>query len=133
MEYSEKHREGKIKKRNLSASFINAFSGLIILLRSETNARIHLIILILVLIAGLILKLSLAHWIAVSLAAGLVITAECLNTAIEYLCDAVSPGYDLKIKKAKDLAAAGVLISAIVAAVTGLSIFLPAIINFINP
>jgi diacylglycerol kinase len=132
MEASVKEGTGKFTARNLHISFKSAFSGIFILVKSENNARIHLIILLLVLIAGLVLKISTAHWITISLAAGLVLASECLNTAIEYLSDAVLPEYDPRIKIAKDLSAGGVLISAIVAFITGLIIFIPAIIRFIN-
>ena len=49
--------------------------------------------------------------------------AELFNTAIEQLCNLVSPGHNLIIGKVKDLSAAAVLVSAIMAAVTGLVIF----------
>ncbi|MCX6300903.1 MAG: diacylglycerol kinase family protein, partial [Bacteroidia bacterium] len=103
-----------------------------VLFRSENNARIHFIILLLVIIAGIILKISTVHWIAIALAAGLVLTTECLNTSIEYLCDSIMPEYDSRIKKAKDLAAASVLISAVVSVVVGLIVFIPAICRFFN-
>jgi diacylglycerol kinase len=132
MEASAKDDTGKFTVRNFIGSFRNAFCGIFILLKSENNARVHVIILLLVIIAGLVLKISPAHWIAVSLAAGLVLASECLNTAIEYLGDVILPEYDPRIKKAKDVAAAGVLISAIAAVITGLIIFIPAIIRFFN-
>jgi diacylglycerol kinase (ATP) len=130
LEASDKSSTSKFILRRLAASFRNAFSGLVILLRCENNARIHVIILSLVIIAGIVLKIAPAHWIAISLAAGLVLACECFNTAVEYLCDVVMPEYDSRIKKAKDLSAAGVLISAIVSVVIGLMVFIPAIIRF---
>ena len=131
MERSEKRSTRRFDIRKLPGSFRNAFTGIVILFKSESNARIHFVILLLVVIAGVILKISPAHWIAVSLAAGLVLTTECLNTAIEYLCDSIMPEYDFRVKKAKDLAAAGVLISAIVAVVVGLIVFIPALLRIL--
>jgi len=58
-----------------------------------------------------------------------VLAAECFNSAVEYLSDRISNDYDEEIRKAKDLAAAGVLISAIAAVVAGLIIFIPAILR----
>jgi diacylglycerol kinase len=128
----ELSKRNKKSRSGLTGSFRNAFSGIAILLRLERNARIHLVILVMVIIAGILLKISPAHWIAVSLAAGLVIAAESFNTAIEALCDAVKPEFDPGIRKAKDLAAAGVLISAIASVVTGLIVFVPALIRILS-
>jgi diacylglycerol kinase len=122
----------KGRKPGLSGSFRNAFSGIATLLKLERNAKIHLVILVLVIAAGILLKISPAHWLAVSLAAGFVISAETFNTSIEALCDAVEPEFDPGIKKAKDLAAAGVLIAAITSAVTGLIIFIPALLRLLS-
>jgi diacylglycerol kinase len=108
-------------------SFKNALSGLSCLLKYEHNARIHLFILIIVLLAGIFLRISSSDWIAIILATGLVFASECFNTAIEYLSDAISEDYNEKIKKAKDVAAAGVMISAIISVIIGLIVFLPEI------
>jgi len=115
--------------KDLPDSFRNAFSGIIVLIKSEYNAGFHLVVLVMVVIAGIVLKISTAHWIAIVLVSGLVIASECFNTAIEYLSDAVTPEANLMIGKAKDVAAAGVLVSAITAAITGLIIFIPAIVR----
>lgn len=132
MKASGKNENNKFTLRRLPGNFRDAFSGIKVLFRSENNARIHFIILLLVIIAGIILKISTVHWIAIALAAGLVLTTECLNTSIEYLCDSIMPEYDSRIKKAKDLAAASVLISAVVSVVVGLIVFIPAICRFFN-
>ncbi len=129
MEASEIKKNGN---QGLSGSLRNAFSGIATLLKLERNAKIHLFILVLVIVAGVLLKISPAHWIAVSLAAGFVIAAEAFNTSIEALCDAVKPEFDPGIRKAKDLAAAGVLISAITSVVTGLIVFVPALVRILS-
>jgi len=69
MEVSDKSDTGKPAAAKLTGSFLNALSGLVSLVRTQRNARIHMMILSLVIIAGIILKISPAHWIAVSLAA----------------------------------------------------------------
>ena len=116
-----------LKKR--AKSFGNAFSGLKILVRFEVNARIHLVVLALVIIAGVLLKISPAEWLFIAFSAGLVLMAESFNSALEHLSDEVSSRYSRKIKRAKDVAAAGVLISAIVSVIVGGIIFLPRIIG----
>lgn len=116
-----------VKKR--LRSFSAAFRGLGLLMMHEHNFRIHLFVLVIVIITGILLKISGGDWIAVSLAAGLVLAGESFNTAVEYLADRVSPDRDTGIGNVKDVAAAGVLISAFVAVITGLIIFLPRIIR----
>ena len=119
-----------LKKR--AESFKNAFSGLGILFRFEYNARIHLAALVLVILAGILLGISAAEWLFIAFAAGMVLMAECFNSALEHLSDEVSPGYSKRIKRAKDVAAAGVLISAIVALTVGIIIFLPRILSLFS-
>ncbi|HOY48765.1 MAG TPA: diacylglycerol kinase family protein [Chryseolinea sp.] len=111
-------------------SFVYAFNGLKILIREEHNSRIHFVIAIVVTIAGFILEISVEEWIAIVIAIGFVIAAEIFNSSIENIADFISPEKHEKIKKIKDLAAAGVLISALTALTIGLIIFLPKIIEF---
>ena len=106
-------------------SFRYAFSGLAELLRSQHNARVHLFASLLVVIVGLSLGVTRIEWCALLLAMMLVWIAEALNTALEFLCNLVSPDFHPLIKKTKDVAAASVLISAAGAVVIGVLIFLP--------
>ena len=110
------------------ASFGYAFQGIKTLVRSQANARIHLLASVLVLGLGLLLNLSTGEWAILALAMGGVWAAEALNTAIEFLTDLVSPDPHPLAGKAKDVAAAGVLLMAIAAAAAGLLIFIPRII-----
>jgi diacylglycerol kinase (ATP) len=55
----------------------------------------------------------------------MVLTAELLNTAIEYLTDFVSPEHNLIAGKVKDIASAAVFITALCSAIIGLIIFIP--------
>jgi|WetSurMetagenome_2_1015567.scaffolds.fasta_scaffold435573_1 diacylglycerol kinase (ATP) len=110
-------------------SFRAALNGIVLLVKHEHNARIHLFILTLVIIAGLLLKIRAMEWLAIAIVSGLVLAGECFNSAVEYLSDRISHEFDEEIRKAKDIAAAGVLISAIVAVVAGLVIFIPAILR----
>lgn len=112
-------------------SFAYAFNGIKALIKNEHNARIHLFATICVIPAGFFFDLPAGEWIAIIFAIGFVFSAEAVNSAIEYLADFVSPGRHELIKLAKDIAAAAVLFSAITAAIVGLIIFLPKIINLI--
>lgn len=122
----------KKKKFSLKArakSFRYAFSGIYTLIKNEHNARIHLCVTMGVLFSGFFFELSAAEWINLIFAIGLVFSAEAFNSAIEYLSDLVSPEYHPLVKKAKDVAAAAVLLTAIAAALIGLIIFIPKILS----
>lgn len=112
-------------------SFRHAFAGLRFLME-ENNARFHVLAAIIVLTAGFYLKLSAIEWTIIITQIGLVLAVETLNTAIEKLCDYVSPEYHQLIGKVKDLAAAAVLIMSIVAVIVGIIIFLPKIFGVNN-
>ncbi|HDZ42228.1 MAG TPA: diacylglycerol kinase family protein [Bacteroidetes bacterium] len=123
----EKEKSISLKKRFMS--FSHAFRGLGQLVKNEPNFRIHLVITALVLVAGIILHIPAAEWLIIILTIGFVLVAESLNSAVEKLCDLVSPGEDRRIKNIKDMLAAAVLISALVAVIIGLVIFLPCILD----
>ncbi len=125
-----KSKKFSVKKR--LKSFRYAFQGLKALLIEEHNARIHFVVAFIVVAAGVVFKLRPYEWIAVIFAIGVVITTEILNSAIENLCDFITPERNEKIKKIKDLAAAGVLISAISAGIIGLIVFLPKIVALVS-
>ena len=109
-------------------SFRYAFQGILDLFRFENNARIHFFAAISVIGAGFYFQLSQTEWALVIMQIALVWAAEAFNTALEKLADAVSSEYHPLIKSAKDLAAGGVLIVAIAAAIVGTLIFYPKLI-----
>ena len=122
-----KQENFSIYKRFKSIGF--AFDGLKILIKEEHNSRIHILAAIVVLIAGYFFQLSALEWIAIVFAIGLVIAFEIFNSAIENICDFISLGQDDRIKRIKDLSAAGVLVGAITAAIIGLIVFVPKIMG----
>jgi diacylglycerol kinase len=113
-------------------SFRNAFRGIMTLIRFEHNARIHLVILLIVLLAGILFKISLIDWMILMIVSGLVFISECFNTAIENLSDLISEQQNEYIRRAKDVAAAGVLLSAIISVAAGLIIFIPAFLRLVK-
>ncbi|MEE4214245.1 MAG: diacylglycerol kinase family protein [Bacteroidales bacterium] len=117
---------------NRLMSFRHAFRGLGLLVRNEANMRIHLVLTAVVIAAGILLHISFAEWLIIILTIGFVLVAESLNSAVEKLCDLVSPEEDRRIKNIKDMLAAGVLISAFAAIIVGLVIFLPHILDLLS-
>jgi diacylglycerol kinase len=129
--------DGTYNNKNFSVnervkSFRAAFHGIVTLLMYEHNARIHLLILVIVIIAGILFRISGAEWLAILFVSGLVFASECFNSAVEYLSDLITDKQNENIRKAKDVAAAGVLISALISAITGLIIFIPEIIKLLR-
>jgi len=122
--------KGQSEKFSLAkrlASFCYAFNGLIILIKEEHNARIHLFTACCVVIAGIIFHISTKEWIVVIYCIGWVFVLEMINSVIENLADLISEENNPTIKKLKDLSAGAVLVAAIASAVIGLFIFLPKI------
>jgi len=116
------------KKFNLKkffASFDNAVRGVIFLLKSEQNARVHAVITILVGILAYLFEVSRLEAAILFMAVILVFAIEIINTAIEKVFDVCHPGNHTLIRAAKDAMAGAVLISAVIASVVALLIFLP--------
>lgn len=113
--------------RRRADSFRYAFQGLADLFRNQPNARIHLGIAVLVVGAGFYFGISRQEWVAVVLCITIVLALEALNTALEYLTDLVSPEYHPLAGKAKDAAAAAVLLAAAGAVAVGAVIFGPRV------
>lgn len=109
----------------LLASFGHAARGLGQLFHSQPNARIHLAAAFAVLALAAQLRVSRGEWMVLLVCIGLVLAAEALNSSIEALADALHPERHPGIGRAKDLAAAGVLIAALAAAAVGLVVFWP--------
>lgn len=114
-------------------SFRYAFRGIGSLIRTETNARIHLIVTFAVVALGLLLEISRVEWLAITLAITAVWSSEAFNSAIESVCDAISSEHHPMIERAKDIAAAAVLLAAIGSALVGLIVFGPALLKLIRP
>ncbi len=116
-----------IKKR--LKSFKYAFSGLLLFLKTEHNAWIHIFAALMAISFGIALKISTIEWLFLVVAIASVLSAEAFNTAIEKLTDMAKPSYNDIAGVIKDISAGAVLIVAIAALVTGLVIFLPKIIQ----
>jgi len=106
-------------------SFGHAFRGWWYVIRTQKNAWIHAVITTMVVIAALWLHLPARDWAVLLLTAGMVWTAEFLNSALEAVVDLASPAKHPLAKVGKDVGAAGVLIAALVSVVIGLLILGP--------
>jgi len=108
-------------------SFDNAIRGVIFLLKSEQNARVHAIITLLVGVLAFVLEVTRLEAAILFIAIIMVFAIEIINTAIEKVFDILHPENHELIRRVKDAMAGAVLISAIIATVVALLIFLPHI------
>ncbi|MFZ3578641.1 diacylglycerol kinase family protein [Virgibacillus sp. DJP39] len=111
------------KKKSIGFSY--AWNGLIEMVKKERNFRLHLAAAIVVVLAGLLTKLSTVEWAIIFLAIGLVLVTETTNSAIEKLIDYLKPEIHPSAKVIKDIAAGAVLIAAVTAFVIGCVLFIP--------
>jgi diacylglycerol kinase (ATP) len=108
---------------SLLDSFNYAFEGVIHVLRTQRNLRIHFLAAIAVFAAAIALGVSRLQLIALVLAVAFVLVAEMLNTAIEGVIDVSTTSFDPNAKLAKDIAAGAVLIASITALAVGYLVF----------
>ncbi len=106
-------------------SFRFAWRGLVAVARSQHNAWIHGGATVVALAAGLALRLNAGEWALLVFATAAVWAAEAFNTAIEVLGDAVASDDHPLVGRAKDVAAGGVLVTAVAAVTVGLLVLIP--------
>ena len=99
------------------------------MLKTQHNAWVHFAATLVVLVFGLLFNLTQIEWCFIVLAIVNVWMAEALNTAVEFLADVTNPDFHPLVKKAKDVAAGAVLISAIGAILVGMIIFGPKLLS----
>lgn len=115
----------------LLKGFAYAFSGIWYCIRTQRNMQIHVTVALLVVILGAIVSLTWLEWIIVVLVIGAVMSLELVNTALETAIDRFSTERHPLAKIAKDTAAGAVLVMAIAAAVVGIIIFMPKLLDML--
>lgn len=110
-------------------SFVYAFNGLRQMFFVERNFTIHIIAAFVAVVLCVFLNVSDIELLIVIICIGLVIGFEVMNSAIEKLCNFVSPEWNENIKIIKDMSAAAVLVVALLSFVIGIVIFVPKIVN----
>jgi len=101
------------KRTSLLQSFNYAFEGIIHVVRSQRNMKIHVAIAIIVLVAAFFFDLDRLSIVALFVAISFVFITEMLNSALEYAIDIFTSRYDPRAKLAKDLAAGAVLVATL--------------------
>ena len=113
----------RLRPGSLFESFNYAFEGIIHVLRTQRNMRIHFAIAVVVLLAALATGVDKNELIALLLAIAFVLIAEMVNTAIEGAIDVATTSFDPMAKLAKDIAAGAVLIATVTAVAIGYLVF----------
>lgn len=102
-----------------------ALQGVVIFFKTQPNAWIHLSAAVIAIVLGFKFHINKAEWLAIVFAIALVMIAEMLNTALEFLTDLASPSIHPLAKKVKDVGAGAVLVAAIASIVIAAIVFLP--------
>lgn len=118
-----------IKVRSIFRSLKYAFAGLLHVIKTQNNARFHLIATMFVLIISAWLNLTLIQWGFILIAISVVWITECFNTSIEELFNLIHPDSHLIVKNGKDSGAAAVLVAAILSVCLGALVLVPALIQ----
>lgn len=108
-----------------------AIKGAWLLLKHEPSIQVQFVIAIIVTIAGILFEITKTEWLFQTVAIGLVMAAEGLNTAIEAMADFVHPDFHSKIGHIKDVAAGAVFITAVTAVVIAALIYFPYLAEFL--
>jgi diacylglycerol kinase (ATP) len=120
-----------MRAKNIFASFKYAFEGFSYSIKTQRNMRIHTLVGLLALSAGVYLEVSKIELCILILVSALVIAAEMFNTAIESTIDLYSRQRHPLAKIGKDVAAGAVLVCAFAAAIIGLMILGSPILKII--
>ena len=111
------------KAPSIFESFNYAFEGIIHVLRTQRNMRIHFVIAAVVLVVAFAAGVTKFELIALLLAIAFVLIAEMVNTAVEHAIDVATTSFDPMAKLAKDIAAGAVLIATATAVAIGYIVF----------
>lgn len=112
-----------IKVRTVKQGFRNAFAGLGWAFKSQVNFKIHALGLLVSVALAYLLKINYYEWLMLLTVITGVLTLELVNTSLEQTTDAITPEFHPVIKRAKDTAAAAVLIYALYSLIVAILIF----------
>ena len=121
-----------LKGPYLRQSFGHALAGLRQGWSTEPNLRLHSLATFVALTLGVWLGLAPLEWAVLALTIGLVVSLELVNTALEAVVDLCSPGRHELARRAKDVAAAAVLVAALAALAVGLALFGPKLVALLG-
>ena len=118
--------------KRMLRSFGFAGAGIVALIQTQPNARVHVAVGTLAAWLAYVLALSPLECAVLALTMGLVLVSEAINSAIEAAVDLASPAIHPIARQAKDMAAGAVLLSAVTALIVGLVLFGPRLLLLLS-
>ncbi|UTX49993.1 diacylglycerol kinase family protein [Chryseobacterium sp. MA9] len=112
-----------MQKSPIHKSFLNAFRGVFMMIKTERNFQIELLAFFVNLFFIFYFRLNSTDAALVLIASFAVLTAEIFNTAIEKICDIIQPDFDKRIGFIKDIAAGAVFLTAIASVIIGILVY----------
>ncbi|MDQ1095525.1 MULTISPECIES: diacylglycerol kinase family protein [Chryseobacterium] len=112
-----------MRKPPVHKSFLNAFRGIFLMVKSERNFKIELFAFVLNIVLIFYFHLSYFDTALILLVSFAVLAAEMFNTSIEKICDVVHPEFDKRIGFIKDVSAGAVLLMAIASVLVGIMVY----------
>lgn len=121
-----------MQKPPIHKSFLNAFRGVFMMIKTERNFQIELLAFFVNLFLIFYFKLNNTDAALVFIASFAVLSAEIFNTAIEKICDIIQPDFNKRIGFIKDIAAGAVVLTAIASVIVGFLVYGKYILRFIK-
>ncbi|MDR4894675.1 MULTISPECIES: diacylglycerol kinase family protein [unclassified Chryseobacterium] len=112
-----------MQKPPIHKSFLNAFRGIFLMIKTERNFQIELLVFFVNLFFIFYFRLSNTDAALVFIASFAVLSAEIFNTAIEKICDIIQPNFDKRIGFIKDISAGAVMLTAIASVIVGILVY----------
>jgi diacylglycerol kinase len=112
--------------------FRDAFRGVRTGMRGQSSFQVHLGATVAVIIAAALLRCTLWEWCILALCIGGVLTAEMINSAMEYLAKAIDENHNPHLGDALDTGSAAVLFASLAAAVVGAIVLLSRVITIMR-
>ncbi|WP_288447322.1 diacylglycerol kinase family protein [uncultured Chryseobacterium sp.] len=121
-----------MQKPPIHKSFLNAFRGVFMMIKTERNFQIELLAFLINLFFIFYFRLHYSDAALVLMASFAVLSAEIFNTAVEKICDIVQPDFDKRIGLIKDIAAGAVVLTAIAAVIVGILVYGKYVVRFME-
>ncbi|SFN02148.1 diacylglycerol kinase (ATP) [Chryseobacterium oleae] len=112
-----------MKKPPVHRSFVNAFRGIFLMIKTERNFQIEIAAFFINLFLIFYFKLAAIDTVLILIASLAVLSAEIFNTAIERICDIIQPDFDKRIGFIKDIAAGAVVLMVAAAVIVGIFVY----------
>ncbi|PKF75593.1 diacylglycerol kinase [Chryseobacterium sp. PMSZPI] len=118
-----------MRKPPVHISFINAFRGVILMIKTERSFQIEFVAFLINIFLIFYLKLNYIDTALILISSLAVLSAEVFNTAIEKICDFIHPNFDKRIGFIKDISAGAVILMVAAAVIIGILVYWKYIFN----